>query len=103
MILEWFEQDDLGNKIRRNTSGKVTMQNCGSFANKNCRVCYGKGYLSCDEGVTYEFEASETGHSILRKVRKNEYVQTCFCTDRALLKIENAKIGVPTPFLPRKN
>ncbi len=76
MLLEYMEFTDTNELIVKKTqSTEVNLGNCRQYANKNCKHCYGRGFVSLDLGKGYRFWEESR-----RKL-------TCWCVDKQLAKL----------------
>ena len=76
MLLEWFEFLDTNELVmRQSQSLEVNLGNCHQYASRNCKQCYGRGFIPLDLGKGYRFWEESR-----RKL-------TCWCVDKQLAKL----------------
>lgn len=86
MMLKWTTINEYGDEITH-TNPELSVENAASYARKNCRRCYARGYLEFDEGWIYYNEV-ENGHQQIKRRPKNPRVESCSCVDRIIQRTQ---------------
>jgi hypothetical protein len=90
MLLKWREQNEYGEVVER-SSFEINLDNVESYARRNCRKCYGRGWEKMDSGANPLNKFYRAENIEVREPNLNERVVTCSCVDNHLARLDRIK------------
>ena len=87
MILQYIENDE----VIDNGNFEINLKNVSGYARKNCRHCYGRGYLEMDGGAKYIPFLDKENRVFTKKVTIGQKVETCYCVDNHFALLDRIK------------